>query len=193
MTRRNVFSVNASADGFFEGPDGDTSWHRVDEELHQHVNDHLRPTSAFISASIEGRVTYELVEAFWPTADEDPQNPQTVREFAGFWREVPKVVHSRFLTEAGPGARIEREVDPEAVRAWKQEPGGDMVLGAPTSRPRSCGTGWSTSSGSTCSRWWLGRGRRLFADDAAVGLDLLESRAFGNGTVLLRCATGQRV
>ncbi len=38
----------------------------------------------------------------------------------------------------------------------------------------------------------LGRGRRLFADDAAVGLDLLESRAFGNGTVLLRCATGQR-
>ncbi|MGY1857567.1 hypothetical protein [Modestobacter sp. SYSU DS0290] len=46
-------------DGCFEGPDRDLSWHMVDDELHAHVNEQLATMSAFL----EGRVSYELMEA----------------------------------------------------------------------------------------------------------------------------------
>ncbi len=123
--RTIVVQMMLSLDGFFEGPDSDLSWHRVDEELHAHFNEHLATMSAFL----EGRVTYELMEAFWPTADEDPDNPPTMREFAGIWRAVPKLVFSRTLRQVGPNATLRAEVDADEIRALRQQPGGVMTLG----------------------------------------------------------------
>lgn len=40
-------------------------WHLVDDELHSHFNEQLRTMGAFLM----GRVTYELMAGFWPTAD----------------------------------------------------------------------------------------------------------------------------
>jgi dihydrofolate reductase len=91
--RKIVVQMMLSLDGCFEGPDHDISWHQVDEELHAHFNEQLATMSAFL----EGRVSYELMEAFWPTADQDPENPPTMRDFAGIWRAVPKIVYSRTL------------------------------------------------------------------------------------------------
>jgi dihydrofolate reductase len=84
--RKIVVHMMLSLDGYFEGPDHDLSWHLVDEELHAHFNEQLATNSAFL----EGRVSYELMEAVWPTADQNPDNPPTMREFAGIWRAVPK-------------------------------------------------------------------------------------------------------
>jgi dihydrofolate reductase len=96
--RKIVVHMMLSLDGYFEGPDHDLSWHLVDEELHAHFNEQLATMSAFM----EGRVTYELMEAFWPAADQNPNHPPTMREFAGIWRAVPKIVFSRTLQEVGP-------------------------------------------------------------------------------------------
>src|SRR3954454_15178284 len=123
--RKIVVHMMLSLDGFFEGPDHDLSWHRVDEELHAHFNEQLATMSAFV----EGRVTYELMEAVWPTADQNPEYPPTMRQFAGIWRAVPKIVFSRTLQEVGPNALLRAEVDPDEIRALKQQPGGDMTLG----------------------------------------------------------------
>jgi hypothetical protein len=63
----------------------------VDDELHDYVNEQLRPMGAFLS----GRVTHELMAGFWPTADADPASPLQVRDFAAIWRDKPKYVCSR--------------------------------------------------------------------------------------------------
>src|SRR3954447_7155158 len=123
--RKIVVHMMLSLDGYFEGPDHDLSWHLVDEELHRHFNEYLAGMSAFI----EGRVTYELMEAVWPTADENPDFPPAMHEFAGIWRSVPKIVYSRTLQRVGLNATLRSEVDPDEVRALKQQPGGDMTLG----------------------------------------------------------------
>ncbi|MFE9955383.1 hypothetical protein [Micromonospora sp. NPDC005299] len=34
--RRIIVALSVSLDGYFEGPGGDLSWHRVDDELHRH-------------------------------------------------------------------------------------------------------------------------------------------------------------
>ncbi len=176
--------MSVSADGFFEGPDGDISWGRVDEELHQHFNDRLGDMAAFL----EGRRSYELMEGFWSTADQDPQHPPTVREFAGIWRRTPKIVYSRTLVEVGPGARIERAVDPAALCALEEEPGGDMALGGADLAATSIRHGLVDEFRLYVHPVVMGRGRRSFADDAHLDLDLVESRTFGNGVVLLRYA-----
>ena len=66
--RKVIWMMSVSLDGFFEGPNRELDWHLVDNELHTHFNDELRSMGAFL----EGRVTYELMASYWPTADEDP-------------------------------------------------------------------------------------------------------------------------
>lgn len=81
-------------DGFFEGPNREIDWHLVDDEWHRYVNDELRQMGAFLC----GRVTHELMAGFWPTADADPAVTGPMAEFAGIWRDMPKVVFSRTLS-----------------------------------------------------------------------------------------------
>ena len=123
--RKIIMVMQVSLDGFFEGLDRDISWHMVDDELHRHMNEKLAPMGAFL----EGRVTYELMEEYWPTADKDPGISPVMAEFAQIWRDMPKFVYSRTLTTAGRNAAVIREVVAEEVLALKSQPGGDMALG----------------------------------------------------------------
>lgn len=51
-----------------EGPNREIDWHMVDDELFRHLNGWLAGAGGFL----EGRVTYELMAEFWPTADPGP-------------------------------------------------------------------------------------------------------------------------
>src|SRR5450432_243197 len=125
--RKIIFVISVSLDGFFEGPDHDIEWNMVDEEVHQYFNDMLAPMGGIL----EGRRSYELMEDFWPTADQDPAAPAQIVEFAGIWRNMPKFVFSRTLQHAGDNAVIVRDVVPEEIEALKAQPGGDLVVGGP--------------------------------------------------------------
>lgn len=183
---RVVSSISVSLDGFFEGPDRDIDWHFVDEELHQHFNDVFRAAGAFL----EGRVTYELMEEFWPTADQDPANAGPMAEFAGIWRDMPKYVYSRTLESAGPGATLVREVVPGEVRALRDAAAGDLVVGGAglveTFRRLDLVDEYRVYVHPVL----VGRGRPFFREaDGRQGLRLVETRTFGNGVVLLRYET----
>ncbi|WP_328720115.1 dihydrofolate reductase family protein [Streptomyces sp. NBC_00247] len=181
--RKLILSISVSLDGFFEGPDHDIDWHFVDEELHQHFNDELGRMGAFI----HGRVTYELMAEFWPTADADPANTGTVAEFAVIWRDMPKYVYSRTLDQVGWGSTLVREVDPDAIRALKAEPGGDLVVGGPTLADAFRRHGLIDEYRIYVHPVLIGRGSPLFRDtDARTNLRLVETRPFGSGVVLLR-------
>jgi dihydrofolate reductase len=107
-----VMMMSVSVDGYFAGPEGELDWHLVDDELHAHFNELLRGMAAFLG----GRVTYELMAGFWPTADEDPASTATMAEFARIWREMPKIVYSRTLQHAGWNTTVVRDVVPAEVR-----------------------------------------------------------------------------
>jgi dihydrofolate reductase len=186
--RAIVLSVNVSVDGCFEGPQQDLSWHRVDEELHDHFNTELAAASAFL----DGRVTYQLMAEYWPHADERPDSARPEREFARIWRDMPKIVYSRTLTEAGWGTQIRREVDPGEVRALKDQPGGPMYLGGAVLARSFVEHGLVDECHLYVHPVVVGEGRRLFPE-AGMPLDLrlLGTRTFGNGVVLLRYATGR--
>lgn len=96
----------------------------VDDELHGHFNEQLAAMGAFLS----GRITHELMAGFWPTADSDPSNSGPMVEFAGIWRDMPKIVFSRTLERADWNTTIMRDVVVDEIMALKAQPGGDLVL-----------------------------------------------------------------
>ncbi|SCL33447.1 Dihydrofolate reductase [Micromonospora rhizosphaerae] len=180
--RKIIVWMSVSLDGFFEGPNHELDWQKVDDELHQHFNDELSRMSAFL----DGRRTYELMAGFWPTADQDPGSSAPTREFAGIWRDMPKLVYSRTLERADWNSTIVREVVPEQVLALKAAPGSDMVIGgadlAATFRRLDLIDEYRIYLHPVV----IGRGKPLFPSDTRLDLRLVESRAFGNGVVMLR-------
>lgn len=179
-----VVMLSVSLDGFFAGPDGELDWHLVDDELHAHFNEVLRGMGAFLN----GRVVYELMADFWPTADRDPDSTAPMVEFAGIWREMPKVVYSRTLQRADWNTTVVRDVVPEEVRALRARAGGDLALGGAQLAAAFERQGLVDEYRLYVHPVVLGRGRPLFAQDAELRLRLVETRTFGSGVVLLRYA-----
>ncbi|MFI9639769.1 dihydrofolate reductase family protein [Micromonospora sp. NPDC051925] len=181
--RKVILWMSISLDGYFEGPDHEIGWHLVDEELHAYFNAELAGMGAFL----EGRRSYELMSAFWPTADADPTNPPTMREFAGIWRTTPKIVYSRTLTHVDDNATLVRDVDPDEVAALKARPGGDMVVGGAELAAAFRRLGLVDEYRIFVHPVLIGRGNPLFPpSDIHDDLRLVETRVFGNGVVMLR-------
>lgn len=181
--RKIILMMSVSLDGFFEGPNRELDWQMVDDELHRHFNEQLSAMGAFL----DGRVTYELMAGFWPTADLDPTSTGPMVEFARIWRDMPKIVYSRTLDRADWNATVVRDVVPEEVMELKAQKGGDLVLGG-----ADLATAFMQHDLIDEYRLYvqpivLGRGRPLFQpSDAKITLRLVETRTFGNGVVLLR-------
>jgi dihydrofolate reductase len=181
MGRKVVVMLSVSLDGFIEGPNREIDWHRVDDELHAHFNEQLAAMGAFL----EGRVTYELMAAFWPTADRDPASTPQMVEFSRIWREMPKVVYSRTLDRVDWNARLVREVVPEEVAALKAEPGGDLALGGADLAAAFLEHGLVDEWRVYVHPVVIGQGKPLFPPGARLDLRLIGTRTFGNGVVLL--------
>ena len=187
--RRIIWSMSVSLDGYMEGPDHDISWSVIDDELHQHFNDWLGPASAFLT----GRTTYELMDAYWPTADQEPDASPIIVEFADIWRTTPKVVYSRTLDEVGDNAALKREVDPDAVLALKEQGGGDMSVGGARLGSEFLRLGLVDEIRVYVHPVVIGRGTPMFQpQDVTMSVDLETTRTFGSGVVLLQYRTTPR-
>jgi len=182
-----VLMMNVSLDGYIEGPGHDISWHQVDEELHQHFNDTIRKLGGLLS----GRRTYELMASYWPTADSDPRASAATAEYAGIWRDIPKVVYSRTLQRAGWNTTVARDVVPEEVRALKERSGADLWLGGAGIGAEFLRRGLVDAYQVYVHPALVGHGTKLFPEaDIAASLRLVEDRVFGNGVALLRYERG---
>jgi dihydrofolate reductase len=181
--RKIILMMSVSVDGFIEGPNGELDWHSGGDEFHSHVDELLGGMSAFLN----GRVVYELMAAYWPTADSNPSCTRHVAEFARIWREMPKIVFSRTLERAEWNTTVVRDVVPEQIRELQAQPGGDMVVGG-------AGLGAAFMEHDLIDEYRIyvhpiviGRGKPLFRPSAQkIALRLGETRSFGNGVVLLR-------
>src|SRR6266571_736262 len=181
--RKIVLMLSVSVDGYFEGPNRELDWQLVDDELHSHFNSELSGMGAFL----DGRVTYELMAAFWPTADTDPSSTATVVEFARIWRDMPKIVYSRTLERADWNATVVRDVVVEEVMELKEQPGGDLVLGGADLAAAFMRHDLIDEYRLYVHPVVIGQGKPLFAaSDIKIDLQLAETRTFGNGVVLLR-------
>jgi dihydrofolate reductase len=115
---RNVIMFNmVSLDGFFAGPNQEIDWFVFDEDLERYIKETQMMKADTL---LFGRVTYEGMATYWPSAEGD---------LADFMNKVPKVVFSRTLDKAEwNNSSLVRDNVPEEVSRLKQQPGKDIFL-----------------------------------------------------------------
>ena len=180
--RKIVVMMSISLDGFVARPNGDLDWQLVDEELHWHFNE----VAKTMGVDLNGRVMWELMSSYWPTADADPDSSPPEVEFARIWRDMPKIVYSRTLDRADWNATVVREVVPAEIMAMKAQPGGDMWLGGARIAAEFQRLGLIDEYRLYVHPVVIGEGQPLFVSPVPASMRLLETRTFGNGVVMLR-------
>src|SRR5881396_766659 len=104
MSRRLIYSMGVSLDGYIAGPGGEGGWAAPDAELHRFHNEQTRE----LDLHLLGRRLYEVM-TYWETAEErSPSAPEHELEFARIWKQLPKLVYSKSLEAVEGNTRLSR-------------------------------------------------------------------------------------
>lgn len=181
-----IYGFNVSADGYIADAQGNIDWSDPSDELHQYWNDFERETAV----SIYGRRLYELMSAYWPTAEEAPDATPLIVDFARVWCAMPKVVFSRTLESVEWNSRLERGDPVEVVTKLKADTDGQMEVAGATLAAPIVQAGLVDEFRIVIAPTLVGGGTPFFPTlPSWVSLRLLENRTFPGGTVLLRYET----
>src|SRR5512143_1468888 len=128
---RNLISfMHVSLDGFVAGPNGEMDWIIVDEEIFDYSGQ--RTNSA--DTALYGRVTYQMMQAYWPTAANQPNATRHDIDHSRWYNQVAKVVLSRTMAGANlVNTKIISENLAAEITRLKQAAGRDiLIFGSPS-------------------------------------------------------------
>ena len=176
-----------SLDGFVAGPNGELDWVKVDEEIFDHVGKRISETDT----ALYGRVTYEMMEAYWPNAGTKPGASKHDIEHSRWYNQAHKLILSKTMKGAGlRNTTIISDNLSEQINEIKHEARSEILLfGSPTATH-------SLIQQNLIDGYWLfvnpiilGQGIPLFIDiQNKIGLKLLTTRQFTSGVTELNYA-----
>lgn len=176
--------MHISLDGFVAGPNGEMNWIKVDAEIFDHVGKRISKTDA----ALYGRVTYEMMQNYWPDAGDKPGASKHDIEHASWYNKAQKIVLSKTMKDAGlTNTTIIGDNLSDGINAIKQSAGSEILLfGSPTATH-------SLIQKNLIDGYWLfvnpiilGQGIPLFADiKDKIKLNLLTARQFTSGVTEL--------
>ncbi len=177
--RKIIAQEMVSLDGFFAGPNGEIDWFVWDDAL----RDLSLSMLGRVDTLLFGRVTYEMMVSYWPTATtEDPLITRSMNT-------LPKIVFSSSLKKADwNNTRIVSRIDPTEMVKMKQQPGKDMVVyGSGLIVSTLTRLGLIDEYRLIVNPVILGNGKPLFKGvTEKLKLNLQEATMLGSGNVLLR-------
>ena len=178
--RKIIVSNYVTLDGFFAGPNGEIDWFVWDEETAEYSKGLL----SSIDTILFGRVTYELMAGYWPTASPPAEDPVIIDAM----NNLPKIVFSRTLEKvAWKNSRLVKEITAEEISKLKQQHGKDLVIyGSGSIVSTLTQLGLIDEYRIFVNPVVLGGGKPLFQDvKDRLKLKLLKTRTFHCGVVLL--------
>ncbi len=180
--RKLKFSIQISLDGYFEGPNHELDWSIADDELHEFYVDLLGTADLMLW----GRVTYELLRAYWPKASSDPNATQAMVRFANAVNPMRKIVYSKKLNVVDWNSEVSREFNPDAIRKLKAQPGKDILLSGATLAREFMRANLIDEYQLVIMPVAIGSGTALFKGVSIPRLSFLSSYTFKSGAVALR-------
>ena len=184
MRKLTVF-MHTSLDMFVGGPNGEMDWINVDDEIFDYAGQRTDDADT----ALYGRVTYEMMEGYWPTAADQPNASRHDIQHSSWYNEVHKVVLSKSMQgEERPNTQIISDNVRPQVEALKQQPGKDIVVfGSPSAVHTLLHEGLVDELWLFVNPVILGAGIPMFRGvKDQVKLKLLKSRSFSSGVVFLR-------
>ena len=177
--RRLIVFNSISLDGYFTDANGDMSWaHTNDPEFNAFTAENASGGGVLVF----GRVTYDLMNSFWPTK----QAMEMMPEVAKGMNSLPKIVFSKTMDEATwNNTRLIKEDIADEMRKLKREDGDDMVImGSGTIVSQFTREGLIDEYQFVVNPIVLGGGRTLFEGvNNKVNLKRTNLRTFQNGNV----------
>lgn len=181
--RKLIYLMNTSLDGYVADANGSLDWGIPDEEIHQFFNDQERE----FEVSLYGRRLYESMQPHWSTADQNPDLPAVMKEYARIWNAIPRIVFSRTLARVEGNATLMRDGLIEQVAQLKSQPGRWMNVGGATLAAGLIEAGLVDEFRLVVHPVILGGGTPYFPNlKAPTNLMLLETHHFSSGAMYLR-------
>jgi dihydrofolate reductase len=185
--RKIISFMHISLDGFVAGPNGEMDWINVDQEIFDYVGKRIGEGDT----ALYGRVTYQMMESYWPTAGDEPTASKHDIEHSKWYKKVHKVVLSKTMRNANlTNTTIISDNLSDGINEIKQSRNGGskdiLLFGSPTATH-------SLIQQNLIDGYWLfvnpivlGRGIPLFADiNDKIKLNLLTTRQFACGVTEL--------
>jgi dihydrofolate reductase len=182
--RKLIFFMHASLDGFVAGLKGELDWIKVDEEIFDFVG----TMTDQADAALYGRVTYQMMENYWPTAGEKPDASKHDIEHSRWYNNVPKIVLSTTLKENGlKNTKVISQNISDHINKLKHQDGKNiLIFGSPSASKSLLNEGLVDEFWIFVNPILFGKGIPLFKDiSEIVKLSLIESRTFKSGVIAL--------
>ena len=182
--RNLIFFMHTSLDGFVAGPNGEMDWINVDDSMF----DFVAEMTDQADTALYGRVTYQMMQSYWPTAADKPNATKHDIEHSNWYNNVAKVVLSKTMSETGlDNTTIISGQLADNINKLKQQEGKRiLIFGSP-------GASQSLLNQGLIDEFWLfvnpiilGQGMPLFKDiTGTTKLKLVETKSFDCGVLAL--------
>ena len=182
--RNLIFFMHTSLDGFVAGLKGEMNWIKVDDEMF----DFVATMTDTADTALYGRVTYEIMQSYWPNAGKEPNASKHDKEHSAWYNKVSKVVLSKTISEKGLDNTtvISGQLTDNINKIKKQDGKNILIFGSP-------GASRSLLNEGLIDEFWLfvnpiilGQGMPLFKEiTGTTKLKLVESKTFACGVIAL--------
>lgn len=185
--KRVVGFVHISLDGFVSSKEGDLSWVTINPEIFEYVDERIRKGNA----ALYGRVTYQMMEGYWPTAGSQAGASEHDVAHSRWYNSIQKFVLSSTLNESDlqNTTVISKNLKEEIEKAKQGEGDEILVFGSPTATH-------ALMAENLLDEYWmllnpivLGEGVPFFKNiQATIKLTLKDIKVFDFGVVALQYA-----
>ena len=179
--RKLIAAMNMTLDGFCDHTVG-----IPDDEIHEHYNQLLSNADDLLY----GRITYQLMESYWPTVVKNPTGNKATDEFGILIDNIPKIVFSRTLKKVDwKNTTLKGEIIKDEIVELKQSQNGgskNMIVGSPGLIVALMQLDLIDEYQLCVHPIILGTGLRLFKNiNDRINLKLLKTKTFACGAVIL--------
>src|SRR6476659_7535192 len=123
--RKIISFMHISLDGFVAGPNGEMDWIKVDEELFDYIGKRIAETDT----ALYGRVTYQMMEGYWPTAGDKPDASRHDINHSKWYNKVHKLVLSKSMKDTHlPNTTIISDNLADSINEIKQQADSEILL-----------------------------------------------------------------
>jgi dihydrofolate reductase len=184
--KKIVAFMHVSLDGFVAGPNGEMDWINVDDELFEYAGKMIDRADV----ALYGRVTYDMMEGYWPTAADQPNASKHDIEHSAWYKKVDKVVLSTTM-RSNSKVKVVKDNLAEEISKIKNQGGKDIVIfGSPRATH-------ALMQNDLVDEFWLfinpiliGKGMPMFSGISdRKKLKLLETKIFSSGVLGLHYKT----
>lgn len=99
--KKVILFDHVSLDGFVAGPNGELDWVLIDNQMFDFVNKRTSKTNT----ALYGRVTWQMMDNYWPTAGKNPKASKHDIEHGEWYNKIDKIVLSKTI-KSDPSKKV---------------------------------------------------------------------------------------